>query len=265
MAKTLSLTGKNVKSFSGWLKKFSSIEKSLLIEIDIINQCFKAKSYNEEKSVVKYSQISFNEAGFLPTKAEQIIIRMGIYDVVRVMKSLDHFSSGEFDFNIQYDEVLDGNNEKNLAATSILLKNSSLKMKIVPSSLKVFNFISDDLFRNTIAHTDPLTIFDLSTATIDRINSLCDLDREYKFLEFLVKDKKVFVKGQAFELDIADNGDEKALISVYKEQFSKIDGEFYSVQFGEDKLVFESKDTETTTVLSMVVKDEKYEDVGTEF
>jgi len=265
MAKTVSFTGKNAKTFSAWLKKFSSIEKSLLIDIDEANQCFNAKSYNEEKSVVKFSKISFVDAGFThKSSGNPQLIQMGIYDVVRVMKSLDHFSAGEFTMDIQYNEVLVESTTK-LAAASLLLKSASLKMKIGCSSLKVFNYISDDLFLNHIANTNVITLFDLPNVTIERISSLSDLDKEYKFLEFLVKDKKVFVKGKVFELDIANNGDEKALITIYKEQFSKLDNETYSVKFGDDKLVFESKDSDTFTVLSMVVKDEKYEEDGTEF
>jgi hypothetical protein len=267
MAKTVSFTGKDVKAFSSWLKKFSSIEKSLLIDVDEANQLFNAKSYNEEKSVVKSAKISFSDAGFTLKKptGETTPIQMGIYDVSRVMKSLDQFSSGEFSFDISYDEVLEGQDKK-LAASSILIKSASLKMKIATSSLKVFNYISDELFNDRIAATDKIiTLFDLPNVTIEKINSLCDLDKEYKFLEFIVKDKKVFVKGKVFELDIADNGDEKGGISVYKDQFSKIDVETYSVKLGIDKLVFSSKDTDTTIVLSMVVKDIKYEDSETEF
>ena len=48
-------------------------------------------------------------------------------------------------------------------------------------------------------------------------------------------------------------------------QFEKVDIESYEVNFGEDKLVFKSKDSDTTTVTSMVVKDEKYEEISMEF
>jgi len=267
MAKTISFTGKNVKTFSAWLKKFASIEKSLLIDVDEANKCFSAKSYNDEKSIVKSSKIRFDVAGFTvkTPSGESVPIQMGIYDVTRVMKSLDHFSSGEFSFDIQYNEVLEGSDKK-LAASAILMKSSSLKMKIACSSLKVFNYITDKLFDERIAATELITLFNLPNVTIERIDSLCDLDKEYKFLEFMVKDKKVFVKGQVFELDVADSdGSEKGAISIYKDQFSKVDDESYSVKLGSDKLVFTSKDTDTTTVLSMVVKDIKYDEEETNF
>jgi hypothetical protein len=266
MAKTISFTGKNVKTFSAWLKKFASIEKSLLIDLDEMSQCFSAKSYNDEKSIVKSAKITFADAGFTvkTPSGEASPIQVGIYDVTRIIKSLDHFSSGEFSFDIKYNEVLEGQDKK-LAAEAILMKSTSLKMKIGCSSLQVFNYISEELFTDRIAATDVITLFDLPNVTIERINSLCDLDKEYKFLEFIVKDKKVFVKGQVFELDVADDGEKKGMISIYKDQFAKVDDESYSVKLGSDKLVFTSKDTDTTTVLSMVVKDTKYDEEDTKF
>lgn len=270
MAKTIEFTAKNVKPFSLWLKKFASIENSLLIEVDEVNKCFTAKSYNEEKSVVKFSRISFEDSGLTLKKGSKNpqFIKVGIYNIPRIIKSLDHFLSGEFSFSIQYEEVLEGTN-KNLAGTALLIKSPSLKIKIECTSLNIFKYISDSMFKNKIAQTDPITSFDLPNVTIEKINSLCDLDKEYKFLEFLTRNKKVFVKGKSFELDIADNGadngDDKIILSIYKDQFDKVDIESYSIDFGEDKLVFRSKDSNTITVTSMVVKDEKYEEDSMEF
>jgi len=266
MAKTIDFTAKNVKPFTSWLKKFASIEKSILMEVDEDKECFVAKSYNEEKSVVKYSKISFIDAGFSLKKksSNPVFIKVGIYDIPRLIKSLDHFLSGEFSFSVRYDEILEGQ-DKNFAGMDLLLKSPSLKVKIECSSLSIFKYISDDLFLTRIADADAITEFELPSISIEKINSLCDLDKEYKFLEFYIKDKKIFVKGKSFELDIADNGDEKAIISVYKSQFDKVDVESYNIKFAEDKLVFNSKDSETITVISMVVKDEKYEEEASSF
>jgi len=259
MANTLEFTAKNVKPFSAWLKKFASIEKSLLVEVDAENKCFIAKSYNKDKSIVKYASISFEDSGLTPKKAADIVsIKVGIYDIARVIKSLDHFQSGDFTFTIQYAEVLD-ENSKNLAGTAFLLRSTSLKMKIETSSLKIFKNITPEVFER-IVETNVATKFDLPSVTIEKIEDLCDLDKEYKFLEVMAKDKKVFVKGKTFELDVADNGDAKAVLSIYKDQFYKVDVESYVVDLGDDKLVFRSNDTDTVTVLSMVVKDERYEE-----
>ena len=49
MSKVIEFTANNVKPFSEWLKKFILIEKSLLLEIDVQNKCFVAKTYDKEK------------------------------------------------------------------------------------------------------------------------------------------------------------------------------------------------------------------------
>jgi len=265
MARTIEFTAKNVKSFSSWLKRFSSIEKSLLLELNEAGKCFVAKSYNEQKSIVKYSKISFSDAGFTLTKESlgETLLKIGVYDIQRIIKSLDHFQTGEFSMVVQYDEVDDGK-EKELAGIAILLKSSALKMKIDCSSLRVFKYISEDVFKTRIVKTKSVLNFDLSSATIDKINSLCDLDKDYDFLDFVAKDSKVIVRGQSFELALSDKDGEGA-ISVYKNQFAKIDLENYGVEFGDDKLVFTSKDSDTITVTSMVEKDKKYEQTPVSF
>jgi hypothetical protein len=260
MAKTIEFTAKNVKSFSSWLKRFSSIEKSLLLELNEAERCFVAKSYNEQKSIVKYSKISFSDAGFSLNKesiGNSDLLKIGVYDGQRIIKSLDHFQTGEFSLAVQYDEIDDGK-EKELAGIAILLKSSALKMKIDCSSLRVFKYISEDIFRTRIMKTQSVLNFDLSSATIDKINSLCDLDKDYDFLDFVAKDGKVLVRGKSFELVLAEKPGDGA-ISIYKNQFSKIDLENYGVEFGNDKLVFVSKDSDTIIVTSMVEKDKKYE------
>ena len=259
MAKTIEFTAKNVKQFSSWLKRFSSIENSLLLELNEKEECFVAKSYNEQKSIVKYSKISFSEGGFSLNKKtdNDKLIKIGIYNIPRVIKSLDHFQTGEFSFAVQYDELDDGK-EKDLVGIALLIKSSSLKVKIDCSSLRVFKYISDDLFKTRIAQTNSVSTFDLASATIDKINSLCDLDKEYDFLEFLIKDGNIMIQGKSFELKIGETSG-NSVLSIYKEQFHKIDLENYSVDFGDDKLIFRSKDSDTTTVTSMVEKDKKYE------
>jgi hypothetical protein len=266
MAKTIEFTAKNVKAFSSWLKRFSSIEKSLLLELNESNKCFIAKSYNEQKSIVKYSKISFSDAGFSLHKesiGNSDILKIGVYDINRIIKSLDHFQTGEFSMAIQYDEI-DGGKEKEIAGIAILLKSPLLKMKIDCSSLRVFQYISEDVFKTRIIKTSSILNFDLSSATIDKINSLCDLDKDYDFLDFVSKDGKVIVRGKTFEFVLSEKpGD--GVISIYKNQFAKIDMENYGVEFGDNKLVFTSKDSDTITVTSMVEKDKKYEDSAVGF
>lgn len=50
--------------FDQWLQGFAELDESLLLEIDLENDLFIAKSFIPDKTVVKYGQISFKKCGF---------------------------------------------------------------------------------------------------------------------------------------------------------------------------------------------------------
>lgn len=263
MAQSLEFTAKNARPFVDWLKRFVSIEKSVLLEIDGKELCFKAKSYDESKSVVKFSKISFEEAAISPQKKKDLpeLIKVGIYSIQRLMKVLDNFSGTEFSLAVAYEPSPSGD----LSGLAILIKSSFLKMKIECTPLNIFKYISDPLFSNKIANDSVVASFEMSHQTIEKLNSLCDLDKEYKFLEFIVKDGQVSILGKTFKFNIGENPTDEAILSIYKDQFDKLDNESYNVSMGKEKLIFKSSDSQTTTVLSMVVKDTKYEEISSDF
>ena len=261
MAEQVKLTANNVESFTNWLKKFSLIDKSLLFEIDEGSKEFIAKSYNEERSVVKMSQITFDDAGMSAKDSEKNPkrIKFGIYDISKFIKILDHFQD-EFEIVFKYDEVL-SDQESEYAGTSILLKSKTLKISIECTSLNIFKYIPDNMFKNKVAKVSAKTIFELGKENIQKINSLCSLDKDYKFMEFLNDKNKVFAKSKTFELFLekSDTSDDIKL-DILKDQFTKIDLEDYKVELGDDRLVFSSTKTDTITVISEVEKDERYDE-----
>lgn len=254
--KKIEFNAKNVKPFALWLKKFSSIDNALLLEVDEINKIFIAKTYNEERSVVKSSMIKFDEAGFIAKDSkEPARIKVGIYNISRLMKIIDQFNDKDFLLIINYDEIIGETSE--LAGLTIQLKNKDLKMNIDCASLNIFNYISDDLFSDTIATlTEVNGIFNLTKSQIEQTNSLCNLDNDNVFMEFKQKNKIISVAGDSFELEIDQNDSEKESdINIFKDQFDSIDVEDYYIKMGEDRLVFTSVDDNTTTVISKVEKE----------
>ena len=256
--KKIEFSAKNVKAFSAWLKKFSSIDTALLLEIDEPGSRFLAKTYNEERSVVKLSTIKFDAAGFTvkPSKDPERV-KVGIYNIARLMKIMEQFNDEEFSFTVNWD-VLDGDVKEN-AGLTLILKNKNLKINVECTSLNIFKYISDELFADRIASLDEVkTKFDLLKANIEQTNQLCSLDSEYKFMEFR-NEANVYVSGKTFDLLLRENPGEhdgsSDSLNIFKEQFTSVDVEDYNVQMGEDRLVFTSTDESTTTVLSMVEKD----------
>jgi hypothetical protein len=266
MAKVLEFKATNVRPFTSWLKKFASIDNSLLLEIDPTAEHFVAKTYNAEHSVIKYSKISFAESGLeisnKPAELDTKMIKMGLGHLPRLIKSIDHFLSGEFTLGFKFEEIL---GEPSFAGTDLQMKNASLKMNIKGTSLHIFKYISEGLFLTKISKVNPLVTFDFPSLQIEKLNSLCNLDNEYKFIDLKTIKEKLTARGKTFELTLADSGKAESAISIYKAQFDKLDLENYRVDMANEKLVFRSNDSDTITVISMVEKDAKYEESIAEF
>jgi len=257
----LEFNAKDVKELILWLKRFSIIDNTVLIEIDESSNSLIAKSYNEERSVVKKSSVKFDVAGLFYKKSkDQKRIKAGIYSISRLIKILDHFNDGEFTITVNYDSVT-SDTSIDFVATDIVCKNDNLKMIIECTPLSIFKYITDDLFDNQIAFTDSNENITFTSKDISNTLLLCGLDSDYKFMDIIVRGGKFVISGKSFNKLISEklNKESKSNITLYKEQFEKLDVENYTLTIGEDRIIFNSDDSDTVTVLSSVQKDETEE------
>jgi len=261
MVKTIEFNVNNPNTFTSYLKKFASIDKSVLLELDLENSQFVAKSTNEERSIVKRSILLFSEAGFeLKTKLK-IRIKIGIYNISRLIKIIDQFGS-EFQFIVKYDEIVGNNNQIDYAAISLIITNNDLKFNNECTSLNIFKYISDKIFNDTIIKVDNIILFDLTKETIEKIRALCELDKEFNLIEFTNKEGKMYAKGKSFEFLIVLTSKIDNKIPIYKELFDKVDVENYKVSIGSDRMLFTSIDTNTEIVISRVEINDNYEETN---
>jgi hypothetical protein len=259
MAKTVEFTVKNSKVFTSYLKKFASIDNTVLFEADFKNSRFVTKSPNEERSAVKFGSISFDEAEFETSSKLDIRIKIGIYSIPRLIKIIDQFTK-EFQFIIRYDEVIGSDKEVDYAALSILLKSDELKFNNECTSLNIFKYISDDTWENKIKKIDEVISFQFKKEDIEKIRALCELDKEYNLIEFKNKEKGLYARGKSFELLITTTTEKDISIPIFKELFEKVDVELSNVIIGSDRVLFSSEDTDTEIVLSKAEGNENYEE-----
>lgn len=256
-SKTFDFTAKNVKAFTGWLKKFSLIDKTLLLEIDSEKSMFIAKTYNEEHSVVKMSSIKFDEAGFIVVSKKNVDkrIKVGLYNIAHLIKIMDQFNDIEFNIAIEYQELM-GEGDSQYAGEKLILKNKQLKMNVDCTSLNIFKYLPDNVFVDNISKIETLGVFELTKPTIEKINTLNGIDDvDEKCMDFTMNDNKTVVSGKTYELLIGEGKiNQESSISVYKDQYAAIDIENYDVDLGDDRLVFKSKDSDTVTVISRAEK-----------
>lgn len=253
--KTIEFTAKNAKAFTGWLKRFASVDKTLLLEIDGDSSQFIAKTYNEDHSVVKMSRIKFDDAGLtVKSLNETKRVKVGIFNIPRLNKIIEQFSDEEFSIVFNYQELMSDDNSTQYAAEVINLKSKSLKMNVDCTSLNIFKYLSDEIFINKIMKVDTIAQFPFNKDNIETVNSLCVLDNEDRFMHFAVEDNKIQVTGKTFEYllkegDYSNNG----ILKIFKTQYANIDIENYDADLAEDRIVFKSTDSDTVTVISMAI------------
>ena len=244
----------NVVELATWFKRFSTIDQSLLFEVDTKDEEFVAKTYSEDRSIVKLSRISFADLGFtLKSKPIDERVRIGLYDIGKINKILGQFAGSEFSFVITYDGVVDEKGITTLSGLNILMKSDLLRVGLECSSLSIFQYIPDEQFENGIAALPEVKVeFDLNKEDKERIMVLCDLDKDFKKMSFRIQDKKVYARSKTFEFQLGIVKSPDFEFPILKNQFLKLDNENYSVKIGDTRAVLASTDSRSTSVVGIL-------------
>lgn len=240
--KTLNLQLTDATEFTNFLKRFSPISGSLLIELE--DNYLKAKTHTPERSVVKSSKIELSRVFNIETVETPIIF--GVYSVDKLINSFSHFNGSDLNFKIQLENTTDGT-----VGTDIVLQGENLKITFQCATLRLFTHITDEMM-DRIADTSSSEVnFVLTKEVQSRVNSLTKIDSDQKLLTLSVADGNVNASGKSFELNLLniDNTDANVELSVYKSQFAFVDKEDTMVYMNEDRLIFHSLETETKMII----------------
>jgi len=240
--KTLKMQLTDASEFTNFLKRFSPISGSLLIEIE--DNYLKAKSHTPERSVVKSSKIELSRVFNIESVDEPIIF--GVYSVDKLINSFSHFNGTELTFTIKLENTPEGT-----VGTDIVLQGENLKIAFQCATLRLFTHITDEMM-DRIADTASAEVnFVLTKEVQSRVNSLTKIDTDQKLLTLSVADGNVNASGKSFELNLltVDNTEANVDLSVYKSQFAFVDKEDTMVYMNEDRLIFHSLETETKMII----------------
>jgi hypothetical protein len=196
----LKSVGANSK-FVSWLKGFKDIDNVLLIEVDIHDKKFVAKGFPETRSIVKYDEISFENAGYeleslidndeksmLSVKKTLLAayknnfkdddrIKVGLYNILNKFIDVESmYSSVEHVLSLQFDESnnvkYSGSNEsvKQWQGEKLTLQSKSLSMTVKCSTLSDFFVFLKDATFTTISTIDTPMHFTVTPETIANLN-----------------------------------------------------------------------------------------------
>ena len=264
-----------------WLERFKGeISKdSLIIEVDPKAQLFISKTYSDDKSLVRYSQISFAEANLEIKKQSEESgqrILIGIYMILpKFIDAIKTFATSDsFTFSVDYDIQTVAGAEKWCAIT-INLKSKSLKMKIPGSSIGAveMNPLSDETFMKRVwVAPDPVS----ATVSAELLKNLVAIskifassEKKKNLMEFYTKQLDdgtyMFVKDPDqetydYQLCKIDDGSSESPVAlpIYREKLLlSVDNAFDETKFiistsTPNRLLIELKGGNTKTIIARV-------------
>ena len=222
MTLKLNLNG-SADPFINYLKSYLRIRESLLLEIDTNLRAFVAKTFTEDKSSIRFSSISFNDANVSIVSDNGEDERNGSRIKVGILIQLKKFiqiverlgsdvnEKGESNFNIEIDyEPFQSTNDKSVdfVTTSISFNSEILKMRMDGFRISELTYLSDDTFKSVVFNATDAVSIEISSSTINSIIKTSDIvkiDVRKDALVFYNEDKILYVKDRGVGSDKKSN------------------------------------------------------------
>ena len=222
MTLKLNLNG-SADPFINYLKSYLRIRESLLLEIDTNLRAFVAKTFTEDKSSIRFSSISFNDANVSIVSDNGEDERNGSRIKVGILIQLKKFiqiverlgsdvnEKGESNFNIEIDyEPFQNTNDKSVdfVTTSISFNSEILKMRMDGFRISELTYLSDDTFKSVVFNATDAVSIKISASTINSIIKTSDIvkiDVRKDALVFYNEDKILYVKDRGVGSDKKSN------------------------------------------------------------
>lgn len=218
MTLKLNLNG-SADPFINYLKSYLRIRESLLLEIDTNLRAFVAKTFTEDRSSIRFSSISFDDANVSIVSDNGEDERNGSRIKVGILIQLKKFiqiverlgsdvnEKGESNFNIEIDyEPFQNTNDKSVdfVTTSISFNSEILKMRMDGFRISELTYLSDDTFKNYVFNATDAVSIEISSSTINSIIKTSDIvkiDVRKDALVFYNEDKILYVKDRGVGSD----------------------------------------------------------------
>ena len=222
MTLKLNLNG-SADPFINYLKSYLRIRESLLLEIDTNLRAFVAKTFTEDRSSIRFSSISFDDANvsIVSDNGEEerngSRIKVGILiqlkKFIQIVERLgsDVNEKGESNFNIEIDyEPFQNTNDKSVdfVTTSISFNSEILKMRMDGFRISELTYLSDDKFKSVVFNATDVVSIEISASTINSIIKTSDIvkiDVRKDALVFYNEDKILYVKDRGVGSDKKSN------------------------------------------------------------
>lgn len=241
--------------FSSFIKKLLPIDKFIFMKVGEENTL--SSVYLPERDAVKLvtvktSDLFGDSIGSLPAP-----LKVSFYNGSKVNDALDHFKDGATG-SIRYQKLDD-----QLMASDFIINGSgphslTVNLPCADPSLSFMEMSKDEMSR-AFDTSDKLFEFDLLLGHIDRMKSLFNLEKDEDVFELYLCKDGVGVRGNTFDGIISHSFEGDAIgkkVTVYKKYLNLLDKENYKLIVCDNKLVFQSLDTDTRLTVAVAITDD---------
>ena len=240
-----------------FLKKLKVVDKSVLLELTE-DKLF-SKVHTPDKSVMKYAGISNDQifdslTDFASLKCDRI--KIGLMDVTKMMDCFKHFRTEEDVFIDISTTTVEGE----CVATELQIISASLKIKLRCADLSLLSYVEDKILGIVHSKEDALSKFKIYNSDFSSLISLCGMDsNSEELLVFRVTGDSVKVTGDSFDykLNIGKSditSEDSVDSSIYKSHLNYVDAESCFCYIHENRIVFFSDQTDTSTAVGVIEK-----------
>jgi hypothetical protein len=229
---------------AAFMKKFSSIEKSLLFELD--GDKVVAKTHTPDKSVVKIGSTLISD--IMDPIGDTENVKVGLFVVDNFISAFKHFGEAETKIEINGEKV-----GSDTVATEMKASSKNLKISFPCASMSLFRYIDSELAKKICDVSSASFSFRIDKDTLSRISSLASLDSDSDILTISAEGGNVSFKGKTFQYSLEGvTVENDGIISFFKSHLSFIDREDSEIFVTDGKTIVKSLESDTVMAIGKV-------------
>lgn len=244
----------DANAFQDFVKKLLAIDRFIFMKMD--KDSVYSSVYLPQKDAVKFVKVEIGDIFELSSPLNKTI-KVSFYNGTRIVEALSQFTTDNIKGKIIYDEVGD-----ECIASDFIIYDDTLEIKLFCSDPSLnFMDMSDDEMNRAFGTDSSLFNFDMMTEYVDKMSSLFKLDKEHDtfVLEVGYNNKDgIFIHGDNYNSILTDTykGNRGEKVTIYKKYLPLLDKENYEAAVCDNKIVFKSKDTDTTLTIAVCMTDD---------
>ena len=210
----LNLKG-SVDPLVGYLKNFSEIDNSILLEVDPTGERLLAKTFTKDSGSVRFSAISFadcnlsvvSNSGAEALGNSRILVALlnALKKSISILKRFSEINGGNVDMTIDIDYALvklKKTGAEHFAGLYIVFSDQKLEMKLDGFRLSEFKYLTDEKFFS-VFNVQTEYSFELSPETIESIIKTYSIVKlgDSDALTFFVEGNGVYVRDSNYKFN----------------------------------------------------------------